>query len=132
LVKVFSADRQGLGAQMRNTHHTLQFLVPGDGFLEALLSANVVVSALGTTTFELAFLKVPSIFIPVAPNQKLNASGVAAVELGLLVNPSDGDRASQLVAAVERSLSEGRLQSPSGLANLDGLGALRILDIISN
>jgi spore coat polysaccharide biosynthesis predicted glycosyltransferase SpsG len=129
-IKVFSSDWRVLKRQMAQSHHRFRFLETGEGFLKALQSATMVVSALGTTSLELAFLRIPSVFIPVARNQEVNAAATGDLELGSVVDPNEPDRATHLVAAVERILSIPSSAPDLRSMGLDGFGARRVVDIL--
>lgn len=109
----------------------VEYKPQGSGFLEAARSAEAVVTGAGLTVFELAFLGVRAIYIPITGNQAENARGIELVGLGTVVDPEDGGFEELLLTAVsERLAKTGNVSLPPSTSHLvDGRGAARVADI---
>lgn len=111
----------------------IELLEPSPAFLDLASRATLVVSASGTTAWELACITVPSLLVAVVDNQKAGydaalAEGVAR-GLGTLesvrANPA---AATHAVEVALRDIREGRSWSRQSSTVIDGLGAQRIIE----
>ncbi|MFJ4107275.1 GNAT family N-acetyltransferase [Oerskovia enterophila] len=107
---------------------SLELLLPFPGLLDLASRADVVISAAGTTAWELACIGVPTALVAVVDNQVDGyevavARGIGA-PLGLL---ADLERSPEQAASVldEMIMTSSSRTAPS---RLDGLGASRIVD----
>ena len=100
-----------------------------------LAAADLVVSAAGTTTWELCCLGRPMLLMAVADNQRGIVGGMgkagAAVDLGWFQDVTAG----AIAAALERLLGEGRRREDiarKAAKLVDGLGAGRVADCLGD
>lgn len=104
-----------------------------DDMSEPMAWADLAISAAGSTCWELAFMGVPMIVIPVAENQRPIAESLE--EAGAAVRAGwDGPPGAELLAHTVRSLipdSEKRAEmSRRGREMVDGLGARRVAEAL--
>lgn len=110
----------------------VELIAPSPGFLDLVSSADLVVSAAGTTAWELACIGVPSMLVAVVENQRAGyeaamAEGIAR-GLGTLEEVrADPASAVSGVGAAVAALREGRSWAAAGRTAVDGLGARRIV-----
>lgn len=95
--------------------------------------ADVVVSAAGTSAWELAALGMPSVLLAVADNQLQSLSAATEMGIALGVNALDPSTepfllVAQHVRALLASEDLRRSLSHAALAAFDGLGAARVVD----
>lgn len=101
---------------------------------DLLAAADLAIAAGGTTTWELAFLGLPSLLLMLAENQraiaeKLDQSGIA-INLGW----HDQTAVATIAAAIHQLLPDletRRKMSQLGQQQVDGWGSLRIVSILS-
>ena len=107
-------------------HHpsSIQLVVDATNMPELMAWADVAIAAGGTTSWELAFMGLPSLVLVLAPNQREVADGLAAAQVVQKTNPDSlaADlRALLFDVAIRKAISErARLL-------VDGLGANRIV-----
>ncbi|SCL32521.1 Spore coat polysaccharide biosynthesis protein SpsG, predicted glycosyltransferase [Micromonospora nigra] len=113
--------------------------VPPTGGLPALIdAADLVVSAAGTSTWELCCLGAPSALVCVVDNQReayhrVVGAGLAAGLGELPALTADGDRARAGAGTLARLLASGRDRaalSARAWAAVDGLGRVRVADAL--
>lgn len=109
-------------------------VAPTVGLPKLLARADVVVSAAGTSAWDVCTLGVPALLVGVVDNQ--STSLARAVEGGLVlgVDLVEGGVLSDVSAGVDRLLSDRILRqelSRSSTALFDGLGATRVADAMS-
>ena len=98
-----------------------------------MLASDLVVSAAGTTLYELASLGVPTVAVPITENQSANITGWLRLGLGPCIS-SAGWGDGELVSIVRRlACGGGERAACSERLNrtCDGDGALRIVDSIT-
>lgn len=98
-----------------------------------MLASDLVVSAAGTTLYELASLGVPTVAVPITENQSANISGWSRLGLGPCISSAgwgDGELVS-IVRRLARSRDERAACSERLSRTCDGDGALRIVDSIT-
>lgn len=105
---------------------------PGINIFEYVVSADLVVSAAGTTTWELACIGTPSIIVSVVDNQVAGYQEVIRQRLARGLGTIDEVRANPAAAIVLiqgaiDDLRKGKDWSEVGLNTVDGLGAQRIV-----
>lgn len=110
----------------------VELIEPSPEFLELAADADLVVSAAGTTSWELLCIGVPSVLVAVVENQRagLNAAVTedVAVGLGTLEEVrSDPDVAAGRISAAVASLHTGAKWASKGRLMVDGRGAERIV-----
>ncbi|HEY0248897.1 MAG TPA: bifunctional UDP-2,4-diacetamido-2,4,6-trideoxy-beta-L-altropyranose hydrolase/GNAT family N-acetyltransferase [Gryllotalpicola sp.] len=110
----------------------VELVAPAPDFLDRAAAADLVVSAAGTTSWELVCIGVPSLLVAVVENQRAGyeaaiAEGVA-LGLGTLdeVRADPGSAVARVEAAVA-ALRAGGSWSTSGVVKVDGRGAERIV-----
>lgn len=92
-------------------------------------TADLAVTAAGQTAFELAACGVPAVALRTADNQRANLAALGAVPT--LVPVEDVDRVGDAVAALASDRDLRRRMSASGQALLDGHGATRVADALT-
>ena len=109
-----------------------QLEAPSPEFLDHVVAADLVISAAGTTSWELACIGVPSLLVAVVENQEAGLE--AAVQEGIArgLGPLREVRAnpSAAVATIRDAVAElrdGRSWAEAGRDKVDGLGADRIV-----
>lgn len=110
----------------------VELIAPSPDFLDRAGAADLVVSAAGTTAWELACIGVPSLLIAVVENQR--AGYEAAISEGIARGLGSLDEvradAQAAVARVESAVADlrgGRSWTAVGRAKVDGHGAERIV-----
>lgn len=110
----------------------VEIVAPGPEFLRRAARADLVVSAAGTTMWELACIGVPSLMVAVVENQV--AGYAAAIERGIARGLGTLDevraepaRARRLIEEAAAQLRAGRSWSATGMHVVDGRGAERIV-----
>lgn len=137
LVTTGGEDQDNVTAKVRQALRLVPpHIVVRDGesnMAEAMAWADVAVSAAGSTCWELAFMRLPSIVIPVAPNQLPVAEAVAragaAVNLGWHADVSP----QRIAAAIDTLASSPDLRSSMaacGRSLVDGRGAERVAGLL--
>ena len=101
---------------------------PRSDFVNELTKSSLVISAAGTTAAELLFLKVPTLFVPVAENQSENARAIERLRPSCVLRPESPDFGASLRRAVHR-VSD-RLYSMSAHEPIDDLGSRRIASLL--
>lgn len=94
-----------------------------------MLASDLVVSAAGTTLYELAALGVPTVAVPVVENQAENVCGWREMRLGGAVGHADWDdrELAAQIGEMARNPEERKACSLRMRAAVDGLGARRIV-----
>lgn len=118
--------------QSSNGSNTVVRKPSGAELLKQIVRSRVVISALGTMALEMIYLDLPSIFVPVAENQRENAMATELLGLGVVVDPFDPLFEDRLRDAVQEALKTqgSRASRNSGSIEIDGLGVKRVADII--
>jgi spore coat polysaccharide biosynthesis predicted glycosyltransferase SpsG/RimJ/RimL family protein N-acetyltransferase len=100
---------------------------------ETMATADLVIGAPGTGTWERACLGLPSLLVVIAPNQAINAETVAGRGAALLCGSLTTDTEDKVVAALRTNLERMRNDPAlyrhmheAALALSDGRGALRL------
>ena len=135
VVAVGDEVRASLRAVELGDGQTVELLDPVADLPALLVDADLVVSAAGTSTWELLCLGVPSALVAVVDNQeasfaRLSASGLVA-PLGLLSAVAADP--SQAVALLRNLLSDAEARSELGArawAAVDGDGRVRVVDAL--
>ncbi len=112
---------------------SVQLLEPTPAFLEIASTMDFVVSASGTSAWELACIGVPTLLVAVVDNQK--AGYAAALDAGIArgLGTIDEIRAHRAVAATHldsylAALAAGTVSTREAMAKVDGRGAERIVE----
>lgn len=126
------APEQSWDAVRSEAGREVELIAPSPAFLDRAADADLVVSAAGTTAWELACIGVPSLLVAVVENQR--AGYEAALDegiargLGSLAEVRDDPQAAR--AAVESAVADlrsGRSWAETGRTLVDGQGAGRII-----
>jgi len=110
----------------------VELLAPSPEFLDRACAADLVVSASGTTAWELTCIGVPSLLVAVVENQRAGYEAAIAegIARGLGSLSEVRDRPRDAVARVEAAVADlrsGQSWAPVGRAKVDGHGAARIV-----
>ncbi len=105
---------------------------PSPAFLDRARDADLVVSAAGTTAWELACIGVPSLLVAVVANQVAGYEAALSTGIAHGLGTLDEVRADPAAATARveealRDLREGRSWAAAGRDAVDGLGASRIV-----
>ena len=93
----------------------------------------MAISGAGATALELAYLGVPSILIPLSPDQESVARGLSELGAAIFVNPDNpgfGVEISKTVLALAREEKKRAEMSNFGRNIVDGFGGNRVADEI--
>ncbi|MBB5830909.1 bifunctional UDP-2,4-diacetamido-2,4,6-trideoxy-beta-L-altropyranose hydrolase/GNAT family N-acetyltransferase [Brachybacterium aquaticum] len=110
----------------------IELLAPSPAFLDLACRADLVISAAGTTAWELACIGVPNLLVAVVENQRAGyeaalAEGISR-GLGTLEEVrADPRAATETVAKAVADLRQGRTSVTVGQEKVDGHGADRIV-----
>lgn len=117
---------EGVGSERIRVHRD-----PGD-MASLMLASDLVVSAAGTTLYELAALGVPTVAVPIVENQTENVQGWTKMRLGGAVGSVDWDDGELTVQIQEMAgNSDARRDCSRRMRSaVDGLGARRIADAL--
>lgn len=108
------------------------FPSPRSDLAEELAKSQLVISAAGTTTGELLFLEMPSIFIPVVDNQFENAQALETIGSSSVLWPDSSNFVGDLKAMVRQALVRDYARTPPKPNSpvVDGLGARRLAALL--
>lgn len=112
--------------QRVHVHHGLTNLAP------LMQASDLVVSAAGTTLYELCAVGAPTIAVPIVDNQLPNARGFEASGLGPIVHPGEGFRRRLADAVCELSSDfDRRVRLSVRMRRMvDGQGTIRIAKVL--
>src|SRR5699024_10132488 len=110
----------------------VELLGPSPAFLEHASAADLVVSAAGTTAWELACIGVPSLLVAVVENQRAGYEAALAERIARGLGTLEQVRADPSAATAEVELAVADLRArrtwaPVGREKVDGHGAERIV-----
>jgi UDP-2,4-diacetamido-2,4,6-trideoxy-beta-L-altropyranose hydrolase len=97
---------------------------------ELMAWADIAVSSAGTTSWELAFMRVPAIMLAVVEHQSPVARSFGTSGAGVNLGSLSGTDERTIVKAVHELLADGRLRkemASNGRALVDGYGADRVV-----
>jgi spore coat polysaccharide biosynthesis predicted glycosyltransferase SpsG len=93
---------------------------------ELMSEADLAISAAGSTSWELVYMGVPSVLIPVAVNQDRIADGLDSA--GAAVAVRDIDRLRDVFLVLARNGEERIRMARLGREIVDGLGSARVVE----
>lgn len=133
-VVVMGANEGGHLGEISSSSYRGVFYPPRSNFVQELVKSSLVISAVGTTTAELIFLGIPSIFIPVAGNQAENAKALERLSPSIVLWPDTPDFEARLLSAVSTAIKSGKFHPLPivNLPSLDGGGAMRVASLLLN
>jgi len=106
-----------------------KIVVNPDNFVERLSNLSFAISACGTTALELIYLKIPTLFVPVAENQLPGAFSYEKHDLGLVTELYSKTNKKALTEKFFALIdNQQRKKLPENI--IDGRGADRIVDAI--
>lgn len=110
----------------------VELIAPSPEFLDRARTADLVISAAGTTAWELACIGVPSLLVAVVENQRTGYEAAITEGIARGLGSLDEVRADPRAAAARleaaiADLRSGRSWAPVGSATVDGHGAERIV-----
>ncbi|MGO3209998.1 MAG: GNAT family N-acetyltransferase [Brachybacterium sp.] len=110
----------------------IELIAPSPAFLDLVSSVDLVISAAGTTAWELACIGVPSMLVAVVENQRAGyeAAMTEGITRGLGTLEEVRADPAAATARVESALADlrsGRSWTSAGRTAVDGLGARRIV-----
>lgn len=97
---------------------------------EQMAWADLAVSASGSTTWELAFMGVPSLLIVAAENQAAIARGMQALGAARALDTADPDAVAAVVRELAGSREARREMAQHGRQVVDGRGVERVLNVL--
>ena len=126
------APEHGWDAVRAEAGEDVELLAPSPAFLERASAADLVVSAAGTTAWELACIGVPSLLVAVVENQRAGYEAALAERIARGLGTLEQVRADRpaATAEVERAIADLRAMrswTPVGREKVDGHGAERIV-----
>jgi len=105
---------------------------PTDDMALLMTWADIAIAAAGNTSWELAFMGVPSVLVAVAPNQQPNLKALTG--FGAALNGGVGPiNAPALETALEQLLNDVALRNTvrtAARATVDGRGSWRVVDVM--
>jgi UDP-2,4-diacetamido-2,4,6-trideoxy-beta-L-altropyranose hydrolase len=123
-----SDTSQALAEKLGEHGHTV--LVNVNNPAEHMALADLAVTAAGSTSWELAFMGVPSLLTPVAPNQEPVATAAQKLGIARTVGPlrdvSDAELKQAIIAMATDAPGRAAMHA-AGIAAIDGRGAGRVV-----
>jgi len=134
LVGASNAQRTALERVAAKLHHSVEFQTDSKRVADEMVWADVAISAAGSTSWELAFMGLPSLLITVSKNQQgcaqyLHRHG-SAISLGRQSQVQPVEAAAALSALVGDKARRGKMSS-RGRALIDGRGAERVVQTMA-
>ncbi len=125
---IFTPRPEILGFSTLELGSGVRICPTGPDFAEALVDADVVVVAAGTTVAEMVFLQIPAIFIPIAANQSENVRAVKDRSLGIVVEPDALSFEADFLRGLRRLVNPVRAREYSARCRdiIDGKGVERV------
>ncbi len=112
----------------------LRLVVDATNMPELMASADMAISAGGSTCLEFAFMGLPAVVVPIAANQESAAEALGGSGLAIAIAPETNSRKERLAFAIHalHSASQERRAAMSvGLRNLvDGRGSERVVRLL--
>lgn len=126
------ASEQSWYAVREEAGREVELIAPSPAFLDRAADADLVVSAAGTTAWELTCIGVPSLLVAVVENQRAGYEAALDVGiargLGTLAEVRDDPQAARVaVESAVADLRSGRSWAETGRTLVDGQGAGRIV-----
>lgn len=122
-----------LKTEIRNSKSKIRLVLDAASMPELMAWADVAIAAGGTTSWELAFMGLPTILVVLAENQAASAQKLHEASAVLCLGSSAACRTAALAAAADglvRNLERRRALSERGRVLVDGRGAERVAAII--
>lgn len=131
LVGASNPHRDGLEKLAAKLPHSVEFVIDTQRIAHEMAWADLAISAAGSTSWELAFMGLPSLLVTLAENQQgcaeyLHSHGIA-VSLGWHHSVQPAETASAL-SALASDAEKCREMSSRGRALIDGRGAERVVN----
>lgn len=114
----------GLRTLIENSPTTIRLVVDAQNMPELMQQADVTVAAGGTTSWELAFMGLPTLMLVLADNQRTVAEGLSAAQV---VRKTTPETVAQNLAELLADATARRAMSERGRQLVDGLGVSRVL-----
>jgi spore coat polysaccharide biosynthesis predicted glycosyltransferase SpsG len=131
-IEVFSpkVDQQGMTRAINA--HVVSWAANQEDFIRSASNAQLVISALGTTTAELCYLGVRAIFIPIVANQFENATAVENLGLAPVLWPDTSTFESDLAMLAGQVIEgpEAKFSRRESSRNFFGNGGSLVADIL--
>jgi UDP-2,4-diacetamido-2,4,6-trideoxy-beta-L-altropyranose hydrolase len=122
--------RNVLVKQIQHSIHEIDLVFDTTDMPNYLVNADLAISAGGSTTWELAFLGLPSIIVTLADNQKVIAQALHDQGIAISVGAVSELNANQFVNVVQHlsnNLEQRQVMSQKGQSLIDGEGADRVI-----
>ena len=124
--------RTALGANLAK----VEIISPTPKLTDFYEGVDVVISAAGTSAWDVCSLGVPALLLSVVDNQEFSLNQIAEHGLTLTNNlaGADGDKASELAAQITELLTNQKLRrelSANSLKHFDGLGRDRVEEFLT-
>lgn len=110
-------------------------VVDTDDMPALMIWADIAIAASGTTSWELAYLGVPSIFVAIAPNQEAIGEGIESRGAGVYIGRSEGIHWGQITDAALSLAQDSRRRSnirDAATDLVDGDGVVRVAASLMN
>ena len=104
----------------------VELIEPGEFMREALARADIAVCGAGQTMLEACALGTPCVAVALADNQAANARALERSAAVMLVDPTDGPRLRETLAALAADKESRAAMSRAGQEAVDGAGAARV------
>jgi UDP-2,4-diacetamido-2,4,6-trideoxy-beta-L-altropyranose hydrolase len=120
-------------AEMVNKPVGIELMVNPENMPELMAWADLAVAAAGSTSWELLFMGLPSVFVITAENQKQNARVMEEMKLGISVGEhSDFERSvwKEKINSIIKDQAFRESISEKSVQALDGLGVQRVLSLM--
>jgi len=118
-----------LQAAVKECRHTVRLLENVDNIPELMAHADLAITAGGGTSYELAFMQVPMILVPIADNQIQPANAFASAKAAITAGPLHSLNRKQLSALLGDAIRNRVLRAQlaeAARAMVDGRGAERV------
>ena len=113
-----------LRSLIANSPKTIQLVVDAQNMPELMQRADVAVAAGGTTSWELAFMGLPTLMLVLADNQRTVADGLSAAQV---VRKTTPETVAQDLAGLLADATARTAMSERGRQLVDGLGTSRVV-----
>ncbi len=122
--------RNALIDQVKHSIHEIDLVFDAIDMSSYLVNADLAISAGGSTTWELAFLGLPSIIVPLANNQNAIAQALHDQGIAISVGAASELNTHQFINTIQQlsnNPEQRQMMSQNGQALIDGEGSDRVV-----